>query len=169
MDALQALLTRRSVRQFTDQPISEDDLETILRAAMMAPSAGNQQSWQFVLITDREVLNHVPTYSPNASMASQAQAAILICGDLSKEAHKGFWVQDCSAALENLLLAAHALGLGAVWTGIYPGERHVAAFRKEFGLPVNIIPLAFIPIGYPAVIPPTTDRYDIERIHKNRW
>ena len=169
MDALEAILTRRSIRQFTDQAVSEAVIEDLLRAAMSAPSAGNQQPWQFVVITDRQILDTIPSIHPYSAMLRQAPLAILVCGDEHLETHKGYWVQDCSAATQNLLLAAHARGLGAVWLGIYPRMDRVTGLRKLLGLPEHVIPLALVAIGHPAEHLPPADRYDATRVHRNRW
>jgi nitroreductase len=169
MDILEAIQTRRSIRVFTDQPVSPDLVRQILQAAMMAPSAGNAQPWQFLVVDDRSILDHIPTIHPYAAMSRQAQVGILVCGDLSREKYPGFWVQDCAAAIQNMLLAAHGLGLGAVWTGIYPDADREGRFREFFRLPASIIPLAFIPIGYPGQHPSSRDRFDPDRIHSNAW
>jgi len=169
MDALEAILTRRSIRQFTDQAVSEAVIEDLLRAAMSAPSAGNQQPWQFVVITDRQILDTIPSIHPYSAMLRQAPLAILVCGDEHLETHKGYWVQDCSAATQNLLLAAHARGLGAVWLGIYPRMERVTGLRKLLGLPEHVVPLALVAIGHPAEHLPPADRYDAARVHRNRW
>ncbi len=169
MEALEAILTRRSVRKFTAQPVPEALVETLLRAAMSAPSAGNQQPWHFIVVDDRAILDRIPTFSPYAGMCREAPLGILVCGDTTLEKHPGYWIQDCSAATQNLLLAAHALGLGAVWTGIHPREERIRGFRECFGLPDPIMPLAFIVIGYPAEQPQPRDRFRPERIHRNRW
>ncbi len=169
MNAMDALLTRRSIRRYTEDPVPEPMMESLLRAAMSAPSAGNQQPWHFVIIADRAVLREVPSFHPHAKMVPEAPVAILVCGDLKREKHKGFWVQDCSAATQNILLAAHAQGLGAVWVGIFPLEDRVAAFRKLAGLPEHVVPLALVPVGFPAVRKPGEDRYDRLRVHENRW
>lgn len=169
MDALEAIRTRRSVRKFTLQPVGEDLIEALLRAAMSAPSAGNQQPWHFIVVDDRATLDRIPTFSPYAAMCRQAPLGILVCGDTTLEKHPGYWIQDCSAATQNLLLAAHALGLGAVWTGIHPREERIRGFRELFALPDTIMPLAFVVIGYPAEHPAPQDRFRPERIHRNRW
>ncbi len=169
METLEAIRTRRSIRQYTSQPVPEEMVEELLRAAMAAPSAGNEQAWQFVVISDREILGSIPRIHPYCQMAAQAPVAILVCGDLSRQKHQGYWVQDCSAAIQNLLLAAHARGLGAVWTGIYPVEERVKAFREMMGLPPEVVPLALIPVGWPAEAPPPEDRYDPARVHRDRW
>jgi nitroreductase len=141
----------------------------LLDAAMCAPSAGNEQPWQFVVIEDRALLEEVPNINPNAAMTRDASVAILVCGDLTLEKYQGFWVQDCSAAIQNLLLAAHAKGLGAVWTGIYPLEDRVESMRKLFGLPGHLIPLALIPVGYPGKGAAAASRFRKDRIHFNKW
>ncbi len=169
MDAIQVILSRRSIRKYTAQPVREATVEELLRAAMAAPSAGNQQPWHFVIIRDRQILAEIPRVHPYSSMVPDAQVAILVCGDLQREKHVGYWVQDCSAATQNMLLAAHAKGLGAVWLGVYPREERVAGLRRLVGLPQHVIPLALIPIGYPAEDKPPADRYDTSRVHQDGW
>ena len=169
MDAMEAILTRRSVRTYTDAPVPEDVTKALLEAAMSAPSAGNQQPWQFVVIDDRDTLNAITGVHPYANMLKHAPLAIVVCGDLARERFNGFWVQDCSAATQNLLVAARARGLGAVWLGVYPLEDRVTGIRDLIGLPESIIPLAVVSIGYPAMAQGPVDRYEEERIHRNRW
>jgi nitroreductase len=169
MDALDAILTRRSIRQYRDTPVPEELIEKVLAAAMSAPSARNAQPWHFVVVTDREILRQVPKVNPNAPMAEHAPAAILVCGDLRLELSAGYWVVDCAAAAQNLLLAAHALGLGAVWTGVYPRESRMEGFRRLLGLPEQVKAHSLIVLGYPAERPPPQDRYRRDRVHRNRW
>ncbi len=169
MDVIEAIHTRRSIRQYTDQPVSDETVEELLKAAMMAPSAGNEQPWHFIVIRDRSILNRIPSAHPYAEMAPSAQLAILVCGDVKLERYKGFWVQDCSAATQNLLLAAHAMGLGAVWCGVYPAGDRVEGIVRLMGLPENVIPFALIPLGYPAEKKPTPDRFDKTRIRYEKW
>lgn len=169
MNTLEAIHTRRSVRSFMNKPVPMELLDELVRAAMCAPSAGNQQPWQFVIVDDRILLNGVMEVTPNAKMCKEARAAILVCGDTKKEKYPGFWVQDCSAATENLLLAAHERGLGAVWTGIYPIAERVEGFRGLFELPEHVIPLCLVPIGYPAKAAALVDRFQAERVHHNKW
>lgn len=169
MDTFEAIRTRRSIRRFLDSPVPEDVLESLLCSAMYAPSACNQQPWQFVVIKDRQLLREVPKINPYAAMAADAPVAILVCGDSSLEKVPGYWVVDCSAAVQNLLLAAHALGLGAVWTGVYPQQERVEAFRGLLGLPQNVTPHSLIPLGYPAEQPPQEERYHTDRVHCDGW
>ncbi len=169
MDVFEAMLTRRSIRAFAPGEVTPEDLEEMLSAAMMAPSAGNAQPWQFVVVDDRAILDAVPEFSPYAAMAKQAPLGVLVCGDLSQEKYPGYWVQDCSAAIQNLLLAAHGLGYGAVWTGVYPMPDRVLGFKKLLSLPHHIIPLGFVVIGRPGQRPKHRDRYDEAKIHRNGY
>ena len=164
-----ALHTRRSVRAYTDQAVSSQEIHTLLDAAMIAPSAGNAQPWRFVVIDDPELLKKVPALNQYAGMAPQAPVSILICGDPGAEKHKGFWVQDCSAAIQNMLLAATGLGLGTVWTGIYPVEERVKGFRELVGLPEDIIPLGLVVIGRPAKEMERISRFDAAKVYHNTW
>ncbi|WP_319541199.1 nitroreductase family protein [uncultured Pseudodesulfovibrio sp.] len=169
MDIMEALLTRRSIRKFEDKPIPDDMVRQILEAAMMAPSAGNAQPWQFIVVNDRNILDGMAGIHVHMKMVTQAALGIIVCADLSKEKYPGYWVQDCSAAMQNLLLAAHGLGLGAVWTGIHPVEDRVKAFTEMFNLPENIIPLGFAPIGWPAQHINSESRFLEDRIHYNTY
>ncbi len=169
MDAMQALLTRRSIRRYTDQPVEPDLVTAILRAGMQAPSAGNQQPWHFVVITDPKTREAIPRFHPYAEMLPEAPVAILVCGDPSLERYPGYWVEDCSAATQNILLAAHALGLGAVWVGLYPQQERVEPMRKLLGLPDQVIPLALVPLGHPAQPIPPENRFNARRIHREGW
>lgn len=169
MDTFEAIHGRRSIRKYTDQQVAEDLIEDILRAAMAAPSAGNQQPWRFVVIDDRETLDAIPQYHPYSAMLKEAPLAIVICGDTRLERYKGYWVQDCSAATQNLLLAVHAKGLGAVWLGVYPITDRVAKTQELLGLSVEVIPLAIVAVGHPAEQKVPEDRYKTERIHRNRY
>lgn len=169
MDAMQALLTRRSIRKYTDEPVSEGTIQEVITAAMSAPSAGNEQPWHFVVINSRKILDEIPSFHPHSLMIREAPVAILICGDLGLEKHKGYWVQDCSAATENLLLAIHSKGLGAVWLGVYPREERVEGLRKLLGIPGHVIPFSLVPVGHPAEQKPPAERYNPLRIHHNKW
>lgn len=170
MEALECIQTRRSVRKFENKEVPEELIHKLLEAGMLAPSAMNEQPWHFVVIKDRKTLSEIPGYSPYASMAKDAPLGILVCGDPSVEKLKlGFWVQDCSAAIQNILLAAHALGLGGVWTAAHPLEDRVEGYRKHLGIPKNIVPLALLVIGYPAQKTQKADRFKKERVHQEKW
>ncbi len=169
MDAMEAVLSRRSIRQYTAKVVPESMVTELLRAAMAAPSAGNEQPWHFIVLRDRATLDAIPAFHPYSAMVRHASVAVVVCGDLTREKFKGFWVQDCAAATENLLLAAVAKGLGAVWTALYPLEDRVAGMRKLLGLPEHVIPLSLVPLGYPADQPPKADRFASDRIHHDRW
>ena len=169
MDAMDAILSRRSIRKYTPQPIPERAIKELLEAAMSAPSSGNEQPWHFVVIDDHSILDQIEEFHPYAGMLHEAPVAILVCGDLDLEKYRGFWVQDCSAATQNILVAARAKGFGSVWLGIYPLEDRTKAMQELLGLPGHVIPLALIPIGYPAEQKGRGGRFHIGRIHRNRW
>jgi nitroreductase len=169
MDALQALHTRRSIRHYRNEPVPDDLIQQLLSAAMMAPSARNAQPWHFVVLTDPALLQAAAQINPNAWMTAQAPVGILVCADLHLELSPGYWPVDCAAAVENLLLAAHALGLGAVWTGIYPRQERIDGFRRLLSLPEAIMPHSLVPLGYPAEQPASHDRYRADRVHRDRW
>jgi nitroreductase len=169
MDAYEAIITRRSIRAYTSQPIPPELIQQLLTAAMSAPSAGNQQPWQFIVVTERNMLDALADVLPYGKMLRQAPLAIVVCGDQQLQTHAGYWVQDCSAATQNLLLAAHASGLGAVWLGVYPREQRVADVRRLLGIPEHVVPLCVVSIGYPAEQKGPENRYRAERVHYNRW
>ncbi|HSB30998.1 MAG TPA: nitroreductase family protein [Candidatus Sulfobium mesophilum] len=170
-DALNIIYTRRSVRSFTGDTVSREDLMKILRAGMSAPSAVNIQPWAFVVVTKRETLDELCARLPYAKMLDRAGAAIVVCGIPDKdEVYSGkYWVMDCSAATENILLAAHALGLGAVWTAVYVDEQRMLDVREILGVPQNIIPLNVIPIGVPMGGGTVIDKFKEENIRWERW
>jgi len=166
---LQTILTRISIRRYKNTPICDKDIEDILKAAMAAPSAGNSQPWEFIIIKERELLNKIPNIHPHAQMLLQAPLAILICADLTREKYEGRWMLDCSAASQNILLSVHSKGLGAVWVGIYPDESRMNSFSEMFNLPDNIKPVSLIPIGYPDETKPFSNRFDTNKIHYNKF
>lgn len=166
------IMSRCSVREFTNRPISKDTLDLVVKAGMAAPSAVNSQPWAFIVVNEKEVLDKLNAIENRFNLKT-ATAAIIVCGDMSKalkDKGKDYWVQDCSAATENILLAAHAYGLGAVWCGVYPGEETVKSVSAALGLPENIIPLNVITMGYPddANAKPK-DKFKQDNIHYNKW
>lgn len=169
MDAIQAILTRRSIRNFAERTLPSDAVDRLLEAAMAAPSARNAQPWHFIVIDERPLLLEIAGRFPNAEAARYAPVGILICGDLTLELSKGYWIIDCAAAAQNMLLAAHAMGLGGLWTGVYPREQRVEGLRELLGVPEHVIPHSLLLFGYPAESPPEIRRYLPDRIHRNRW
>ncbi len=169
METMDAIRSRHSIRKYTEEPVPETIINELLEAAMCAPSARNEQPWHFVVIHDRQILNEIASVSPPASSLRNAPVAIAVCCDLELASSGEFWVQDCSAAMENILIAAVARGLGAVWLGIYPREQRVAAVRNVLGLPDRVVPLCLASIGYPAEDKPAANRLDPSRIHQNKW
>lgn len=169
-EAIKNIMTRTSIRKYTDQPVSKADIETLLRAGMAAPTAVNRQPWHFVVVTDKAKLKELS--GGRGGMLEQCALAIVVCGNMEKTMQgKGqeFWIQDCSAATENILLAANALGLGAVWTGGYPMEERVASISKALKLPETIIPLCTIVIGYPAESPTPKEKWKPENVSYNEF
>jgi nitroreductase len=166
MDASQL---RMNIRSFTDQTVPPESLRKLLQAAMAAHSAGDERPWHFVVIEDLATRERMADIHPFAHMVPQAPIVILVCGDLTLQKYSGFWVQDCAAATENVLIEAQSLGLGAVWLGIYPIEGRVQSFRKLLALPPHVIPFALIPIGHPAESNGWKCRYDESRVHCGGW
>ena len=166
---MEVILTRRSIRKYIKEPISEKLIKEFLNAAMSAPSAGNEQPWHFVIIDDSEKLKKIPSFHNHAKMLKDASIAILVCGDLNLDKHKGMWVQDCSAATQNILLAVRANNMGAVWLGIYPREERIEGLKKLLKIPDNIMPFSLISIGYTNEKQTKIDRYNKSRIHFNNW
>lgn len=169
----QNILTRASVRDYTDQKVSRETLDTLVRAAMAAPTAKDLRPWKFVVIDDKQTLEILGNNLPHAEMAAKAAAAICVCGDtavVDKEGHpSNFWLQDCSAASENILLCATSLGLGAVWTGVSPVQERIDKAAEILNLPDNLIPLNVIYIGYPKAAPHPKDKYNAENVRYNAW
>ncbi len=168
-NTIDTIYDRRSVRKYIDKEVNPDLVDEILRAAMFAPSGCNKQPWHFVVFNDKEVIKEVKLMHPYATALSTAPVCIMVCGDTEKEMAPGFYQVDCSAAIENMILAAKALGLDTCWMGIYPWEETMTAFSKRFNLPENIKPFALISVGYSDVKQERPRRYDSSRIHYNKW
>lgn len=164
-----SILKRRSIRKYTDQRVSDDKVEQLLRAGMSAPSAGNGRPWHFIVIDDKEILSEIPKFHPYSNMLKEASHAIVVCGNKGEEKFEGYWVQDCSAATENILLMAEELGLGAVWLGVYPEKERVMQVQALLHMPNNVVPLSIVSIGYPAETKESINRFYPEKIHKNKW
>jgi nitroreductase len=166
---IDAILKRRSIRRYRTGTVDKSEIMELLIAGMYAPSARNQQPWHFLVIRDRPVLEQIMSVHPYASMLSGAALAILVCGDETLELSRGYWSVDCAAATQNILLAAHAVGLGAVWLGVYPREERQEAIREIFGLPSYIHPFSLVSLGHPAEEKPLPDRVKEDRVHWDNW
>lgn len=169
---LNNIFNRTSVRSYKDKTVEKEKIEKLLRAGMAAPTAVNKQPWHFIVVTDKNQLQKLSEANPYAEMAAKAPLAIVVCGDMDKALEgeaREFWVQDCSAATENILLAATGMELGAVWTGTYPSKERCAAVAKVLGLPESLIPLNTIVIGYPDGEVSPKDKWNKENISYNMY
>ena len=166
---MSSINSRRSIRKYTTQQVTDEQVTELLRAAMSAPSAGNQQPWRFVVIRSRELLEQIPTFHPHASMTPQASLIVAVCGDMTNLRIPERWVQDCSAATENLLLAAHAQGLGACWVGLHPGESLIKRVKELLSLPASFVPMAVVSLGQPGEQPAPRTRYNAAHVRAEKW
>ena len=165
------ILSRRSIRKYTQEPVSDDEVRALLEAAMAAPSAMATDPWRFLVVRDRAALAALVEILPHGKMLNEAALCIVVCGEPAR-AHRlelSYLLQDCSAAVENLLLAAHLLGLGAVWLGVHPNEDRVSGIRSRFVVPQEVLPLAAIAIGRPAEHPAPRTRYNAASVHTEQW
>lgn len=167
---MKEIFERRSIRQYTDVPVSDADIEKLLRAAMQAPSAGNQQPWEFVVLKDKKTMLKILDFHEYSTPLKTADCAIVVCGKQAKlERMRPYMAQDCAAATQNILLEATHLGLGTVWMGIYPEEKRINGVRALIEAPEEITPFCIIAVGHPAEQPKQADRYDAARVHSNKW
>ncbi|SMB87195.1 Nitroreductase [Desulfonispora thiosulfatigenes DSM 11270] len=166
---MKEILNRRSIRQYTDRQVSDELIDDLLKAAMAAPSAGNERPWEFIVVRDKKTLSKIIEVHPNGSMMATASVAIVVCGNLEQEKYEGYWVQDVSAATQNILLAGEHFELGSVWLGVHPNADMEREIGKILSLPETIIPFSIIPVGYPGEYKPPTDRYDYTKIHYDQW
>lgn len=169
MDILETINSRRSIRKFTGNLIGDEDLKTILKAGFQAPSAHDEEPREFLVIKDKDVIEQIAEFHEYAKMLPDAGCAIVVCGDMGKQSEKGFLIADCSAAMQNILLAAHGLGYGAVWCGLYPKEDLVDNMTGVLNLPKDIIPVGMAVIGEKVKERRVVDRYNEECIHYDKW
>ncbi len=167
MNTQEAIFSRRSIRKFKEKAISKEQIQLLLKAAMQAPSAVNKQPWHFVVLTERKLMSAVTEFHQHAQMLHQAAAAILVVADPELAHDEGYWQQDCAAATQNILLAAHDLGLGAVWLGIYPREQRIIGLRNILNIPNALIPFSLVALGYPNEQKEKVNRFTNEKIHYN--
>lgn len=164
---LETIFNRKSVRKYTTQPIGKDKLEMLVRAGMAAPSSKDRRPWEFIIVTDRELLDTLGNGLPLARMLKETQQAIVVCGDTVKSSNA--WFLDCSAAAQNILLAAQSMGLGGVWTAAFPYPDRMKIIQETLKLPDNILPLTIIPIGYPEGQEKPKDKFNAKQIHYNKF
>ena len=164
---LETIFNRKSVRKYTERPVEKEKLETLVRAGMAAPSSRDRRPWEFVIVTDRDLLDKMGDGLPLARMLKETKQAIIVCGDTVKS--ENAWQLDCSAAAQNILLAAESIGLGAVWTAAYPYPERMKIIQDALQLPEHILPLTVIPLGYPTAIEKPKDKYNKQQIHYNGW
>lgn len=169
MDVLEAIYTRRSIRKYTDRKIDEETLRSILRAGFYAPSARNLQPWHFIVVRDKEMLVNISNKHPYAKMLPGAACCIVVCGDKTIQDKTGFLVEDCSAAIENMLLAIHGLGLGGVWLSLYPISSRSKPIGQLLNIPENIVPVGMIALGYKGEERTTNERYNEDKVHFEKW
>ena len=170
--ALEVINTRVSVRQFTGDKLSDAQIETILRAGMSAPTAVNKQPWTFVVVNDEAVLAQLNEALPSSRIGNGASHAIVVCGDMEKALEgeaQGYWVEDTSAATENMLLAAHAMGLGGLWVGVYPIMEKVQKVSEIINAPEHIVPMCLVVLGQPNEQPAVKDKWKTENIRYNSY
>lgn len=171
-ETLKTIFARKSVRHFRNEPVTKEQLELIVRAGMAAPTAVDKRPWDFIVITDKEMLNRLAAVLPYAKMAATASAGIIVVGDLERQ-NRGpasdYWIQDCVAATENILLAIESLGLGAVWTALYPNRDRIDPVREMLNIPAKCEPLCFIPVGVPDGSEKPKDKWDASKLHYNGW
>lgn len=168
---IENIMTRTSVRSFTGQPVGSDTLDVLVKAGMAAPTAQNSQPWAFVVVTEQEVLDSLMSGHPYSHLQTAA-AAIVVCGDMERAIEgvgRDYWIQDCSAATENILLAAHAYGLGAVWCGVYPNPDRIPEVKRVLALPDAIMPLNIITLGHPASDNAPKDKWNPSNVHYQQW
>jgi nitroreductase len=170
MELYEGLISRRSIRKYSGERIDDEKITAIVRAGMYAPSANNKRPWHFIVIDERPVMTRIMKFHPYSSMLAEASHVIAVCGDEKLENGPGYYKLDCSAATQNILLAAHALGFGAVWLGIEPREQRINALSELLGLPAHVHPLSLISLGIPVNVPAhVPDRYEPHKIRRNRW
>ena len=168
---LAMIFARRSVRQFANRDVSDADIRDLLEAAMCAPAAVGKDPWQFIVVRNPGARRRLTEALPNGHMLIQAPVAIVVCGDrnLVHDHQESYLLQDCSAAIENLLIAAPALGLGACWLGVHPRAERVEAVRRQFALPEHVLPVAVVAVGWPAQMPPPRSRWNDAAVHRETW
>ncbi len=168
-DVLTVIHRRKSVRKYLDKPVPREMLVTLMKAGMAAPTAADKRPWSFVCVTDEALLDSLSNSSPSGKMVKDAGAAIVVCGDTRRALNSNVWTQDCSAATQNILLAAEGIGLGAVWIGIYPEYFKYNHIRRLLDIPMEVVPLSLVSIGWPTGVEKPKEKFDPSNIHWNGW
>ena len=166
---MNSIIQRRSIRKYTDQKLTRDQVNEIIKAGMYAPSAGNSQPWEFIVVDDKNIFSEIMKIHKYSRMLQTASHAVIICANLDRELFKGYFPQDCGACAQNMLLQTQEMGLGGVWLGIYPEKDRIEAFTNIFSLPENIIPFGVIVLGYPNENKKIPERFDESRIYNNKY
>ncbi len=169
MEIMEAILTRRSIRKYTGEPVTETEIRQIIRAGSHAPSAHNRQPWHFVVLQDPDMLRQISEAHPYGKMIPQAGTVLIVCGDTERQSEVGFLTEDCAAAIENMLLAARGMGLGTVWCGLHPVPQLVGAMRGLLTLPESIVPIGLVVVGHGDEERAVRDRYDEQKVHWGKW
>lgn len=169
MEIMEAINTRRSIRSFTGEPVSKSDLNLVLKAGFQAPSARNYQPREYIIVQNKETLAKIAQVHPYAKMLPQAGTGIIVCGDKEKQPKLGLLIADCAAAIENILLAVHGIGLGAVWCGLYPANHLAEAITTICNLPANMVPVGMVVLGHKAETKEPVERFDPGMIHWETW
>lgn len=171
-ETMKTIFERKSVRNYNESTIPKETLELLIKAGMAAPTARNKRPWEFIIVSDKKVLKELADALPYAKMAEKAGHGIVVAGDVEKQngdIDSVYWIMDCSAAVQNILISAESMGLGAVWTAVYPNNDRLDPVRKILELPKNIIPLVFIPVGTPAGTDKPQNKFNKDQIHWNKW
>lgn len=166
---MQTIFKRRSIRKYKQDSVSQENINKLIKAAQAAPSARNYKPAEYIVVTDREYLDKITTVHPYANMLKQAPLAIIVCGDTKKQPIEGYIAQDCSAAIQNILLEATNLELGSCWLGVWPNDDRIEPLRELFNIPPNIVPFSIIALGYPDEVKDSNNNFDENVIHYNFW
>ncbi|MGC9343078.1 MAG: nitroreductase family protein [Bacteroidales bacterium] len=169
MNSIDTILTRRSIRRYKSVTVEEEKIKEILKCAQYAPSAVNKQPWHFIVIDDKELFNRIMEIHPHSRMLATASHAVVVCGDEQLQHDDGYWIADCGAATQNILLAAHSLRIGSCWVGLYPRQQRMSDISELLELPKHIKPFALISLGYPDEEKKHPDRFSVKKIFRNKW
>lgn len=169
MNVIDIIKSRRSIRKYTGQVVTDEQVKTLLEVGFAAPSAHNYQPWHFIVVKEPTMLKEISTFHPYAKMLPQAGCGIIVCGDHDKQHMDGFIIEDTSAAIQNILIGAQSMGLNTVWCGIYPMEELIRPFKDTLGIPEDVIPVGMAVVGYGDEEKPSNERYIASKVHIEKW